>query len=61
MVGTKGKILNQCPNENQHIGDVTALLFHNDHVFTGGADGTIKVRNLNIFCVSKKKKVKKCT
>lgn len=45
MVGTKGKILNQIPDEHQHTGDVTALLFHNEHLFSGGADGTIKVCN----------------
>lgn len=49
MVGTKGKILNQIPNENQHTGDVTALLFHNDHLFSGGADGTIKVCKLQKY------------
>lgn len=40
-----GKVLHKSEAEHQHTGDVTTLLFHNNHVYSGGADGTIKVRN----------------
>lgn len=28
----------------KHTGDINALLYDNDHVYTGGSDGVINVR-----------------
>lgn len=38
-----GKIERTTPPDDQHIGDCTCLLYHDDHVISGGADGHIKV------------------
>lgn len=38
-----GKIEKNSAESDKHTSDATCLLFHADHVFSGGADGKIKV------------------
>lgn len=38
-----GKVVAFSAPEEKHTSDATCLLFYADHVFSGGADGKIKV------------------
>lgn len=38
-----GKVIAFSSPDDQHTSDATCLLYYADHVFSGGADGKIKV------------------
>lgn len=38
-----GKIEISCSIEHKHTSDATCLVYYDDHLFSGGADGKIKV------------------
>lgn len=44
-----GKVVSFSTPEEKHTSDVTCLLFYADHVFSGGADGKIKVILIYIY------------
>lgn len=44
-----GKVVAFSSTEVKHTSDATCLLFYADHVFSGGADGKIKVSFLDII------------
>lgn len=41
-----GKVEKCSAVTDKHTSDATCILFYNDHVFSGGADGKIKVRRI---------------
>jgi hypothetical protein len=41
-----GKVEKSCADAEKHLGDVVCVAYHNGTVYTGGADGKIKVTQI---------------
>lgn len=44
-----GKIEKSSEESDKHTSDATCILFHANHVFSGGADGKIKVNKITFI------------